>query len=353
MVGTQLCRSRRICLPRCLIYRHYLEFMRTFYNESKPVGAAAFGKLVRQKFPKYQLDVWEREDNRNTITTIFDIIKKFFHFASDVQERFKPDLIFENQIPNSYIDQSNVEVCLHSTRIASERGELNSATFENQFNKSTKQFNLLMDYVQFSRNLSLHTILSWCRTLIRRNVRSECDLDCVQQRSLLLSKGIDYQIRNLNNVFNQRNQSDHSAIINIIAASLQEYLSISLNRIHHYRTEFTGLRRPSSNDLNQLEFSPDTIRDHHQAYASMGSFSNETAKHIDLCQTRSVEIIQNDPKYHIIDNFSDRCEKKMDNDQHGLGVPKAIYFRMSLLMAISILVCRRSQIDYVEFPRII
>lgn len=34
-----------ICLPRCLIYRHYLEFMRTFYNESKPVGAAAFGKV--------------------------------------------------------------------------------------------------------------------------------------------------------------------------------------------------------------------------------------------------------------------------------------------------------------------
>ncbi|KPM09444.1 transcription factor RFX4-like protein 2 [Sarcoptes scabiei] len=158
-----------ICLPRCLIYRHYLEFMRTFYNESKPVGAAAFGKLVRQKFPKistrrlgtrgqskyhyYGIGIKESSPYFGDQTLILhsqrsggfpsDLLlqdlryhqKNSFIFASDVQERFKPDLIFENQIPNSYIDQSNVEVCLHSTRIASERGELNSATFENQFNK--------------------------------------------------------------------------------------------------------------------------------------------------------------------------------------------------------------------------
>ncbi|CAG2115140.1 unnamed protein product [Medioppia subpectinata] len=39
-----------ICLPRCLLYQHYLDYTRK--NSCKAIGAAAFGKLVRQKFPK-------------------------------------------------------------------------------------------------------------------------------------------------------------------------------------------------------------------------------------------------------------------------------------------------------------
>ena len=35
-----------ICLPRCLIYRHYLQFMNCNASDSKPVGAAAFGKVI-------------------------------------------------------------------------------------------------------------------------------------------------------------------------------------------------------------------------------------------------------------------------------------------------------------------
>ncbi|CAH1785521.1 unnamed protein product [Owenia fusiformis] len=39
-----------VCLPRCVLYTHYLDFCkkRTF----SPAGAATFGKIIRQKFPK-------------------------------------------------------------------------------------------------------------------------------------------------------------------------------------------------------------------------------------------------------------------------------------------------------------
>lgn len=41
--------SPGVCLPRCTLYQHYLDHCR---RSSKPsMGAAAFGKLIRQKFP--------------------------------------------------------------------------------------------------------------------------------------------------------------------------------------------------------------------------------------------------------------------------------------------------------------
>lgn len=39
-----------ICLPRCLIYRHYIDFMKEYQPDSKPVGAAAFGKVISKFF---------------------------------------------------------------------------------------------------------------------------------------------------------------------------------------------------------------------------------------------------------------------------------------------------------------
>ncbi|XP_077520529.1 DNA-binding protein RFX6-like [Amblyomma americanum] len=41
--------SPGVCLPRCTLYQHYLDFCRR--NGKPPMGAAAFGKLIRQKFP--------------------------------------------------------------------------------------------------------------------------------------------------------------------------------------------------------------------------------------------------------------------------------------------------------------
>ncbi|RWS31555.1 DNA-binding protein RFX6-like protein [Leptotrombidium deliense] len=40
--------SEGVCLPRCLLYEHYLDFCQT--KGHTPIGAAAFGKLVRKKF---------------------------------------------------------------------------------------------------------------------------------------------------------------------------------------------------------------------------------------------------------------------------------------------------------------
>ncbi len=35
-----------ICLPRCLLYHHYLDYMRK--RGTKPIGAAAFGKVSQR-----------------------------------------------------------------------------------------------------------------------------------------------------------------------------------------------------------------------------------------------------------------------------------------------------------------
>ncbi|RWS15196.1 DNA-binding protein RFX6-like protein, partial [Dinothrombium tinctorium] len=40
--------SEGICLPRCLLYQHYQDYCRS--KGQTPIGAAAFGKLVRKKF---------------------------------------------------------------------------------------------------------------------------------------------------------------------------------------------------------------------------------------------------------------------------------------------------------------
>ncbi|XP_074599062.1 DNA-binding protein RFX6-like [Brevipalpus obovatus] len=42
----ELCEG--VCLPRCLLYSHYLEFCRT--SEMNPISAAAFGKIIRRRF---------------------------------------------------------------------------------------------------------------------------------------------------------------------------------------------------------------------------------------------------------------------------------------------------------------
>ncbi|XP_053203699.1 transcription factor RFX4-like isoform X2 [Panonychus citri] len=39
-----------VCLPRCLLYKHYLDHCRTINSE--PISAAAFGKIIRRKFSK-------------------------------------------------------------------------------------------------------------------------------------------------------------------------------------------------------------------------------------------------------------------------------------------------------------
>ncbi|XP_049522742.1 DNA-binding protein RFX6-like [Dermacentor silvarum] len=41
--------SPGVCLPRCTLYQHYLDHCRR--SAKPPMGAAAFGKLIRQKFP--------------------------------------------------------------------------------------------------------------------------------------------------------------------------------------------------------------------------------------------------------------------------------------------------------------
>ncbi|XP_049268120.1 DNA-binding protein RFX6 [Rhipicephalus sanguineus] len=41
--------SPGVCLPRCTLYQHYLDHCRR--SSKPPMGAAAFGKLIRQKFP--------------------------------------------------------------------------------------------------------------------------------------------------------------------------------------------------------------------------------------------------------------------------------------------------------------
>ncbi|XP_075544416.1 DNA-binding protein RFX6-like [Dermacentor variabilis] len=41
--------SPGVCLPRCTLYQHYLDHCRR--SAKSPMGAAAFGKLIRQKFP--------------------------------------------------------------------------------------------------------------------------------------------------------------------------------------------------------------------------------------------------------------------------------------------------------------
>uniref|UniRef100_T1JF65 RFX-type winged-helix domain-containing protein n=1 Tax=Strigamia maritima TaxID=126957 RepID=T1JF65_STRMM len=42
--------SESVCIPRCLLYQHYLEFCQQ--NQFQPVGPASFGKIVRQRFSK-------------------------------------------------------------------------------------------------------------------------------------------------------------------------------------------------------------------------------------------------------------------------------------------------------------
>ncbi|KAK7476909.1 hypothetical protein BaRGS_00031848, partial [Batillaria attramentaria] len=43
-------RAEGVCLPRCVLYTHYLDFCKK--NDFTPAGAATFGKIIRQKFPK-------------------------------------------------------------------------------------------------------------------------------------------------------------------------------------------------------------------------------------------------------------------------------------------------------------
>ncbi|XP_070566818.1 DNA-binding protein RFX6-like isoform X2 [Ptychodera flava] len=43
-------RAEGVCLPRCVLYTHYLDFCKK--NKFTPSGAATFGKVIRQKFPK-------------------------------------------------------------------------------------------------------------------------------------------------------------------------------------------------------------------------------------------------------------------------------------------------------------
>ncbi|XP_025018199.1 transcription factor RFX4-like isoform X2 [Tetranychus urticae] len=39
-----------VCLPRCLLYKHYLDYCGSI--KSEPISAAAFGKIIRRKFNK-------------------------------------------------------------------------------------------------------------------------------------------------------------------------------------------------------------------------------------------------------------------------------------------------------------
>ncbi|XP_059165142.1 transcription factor RFX4-like [Physella acuta] len=39
-----------VCIPRSTLYQHYLNFCRT--NDTNPVNAASFGKIIRQQFPQ-------------------------------------------------------------------------------------------------------------------------------------------------------------------------------------------------------------------------------------------------------------------------------------------------------------
>ncbi|KAK3594029.1 hypothetical protein CHS0354_040785 [Potamilus streckersoni] len=43
-------RAEGVCLPRCVLYAHYLDLCKK--EKFTPAGAATFGKLIRQKFPK-------------------------------------------------------------------------------------------------------------------------------------------------------------------------------------------------------------------------------------------------------------------------------------------------------------
>ncbi|XP_072163038.1 DNA-binding protein RFX6-like [Diadema setosum] len=43
-------RSAGVCLPRCVLYTHYLDFCKK--NQYSPSSAATFGKVIRQQFPK-------------------------------------------------------------------------------------------------------------------------------------------------------------------------------------------------------------------------------------------------------------------------------------------------------------
>nr|XP_054772895.1 DNA-binding protein RFX6-like [Lytechinus pictus] len=43
-------RSDGICVPRCVLYTHYLDFCKK--HDFSPSSAATFGKIIRQKFPK-------------------------------------------------------------------------------------------------------------------------------------------------------------------------------------------------------------------------------------------------------------------------------------------------------------
>ncbi|XP_064601308.1 DNA-binding protein RFX6-like [Liolophura sinensis] len=43
-------RAEGVCLPRCVLYTHYLDFCKK--HQFTPAGAATFGKIIRQRFPK-------------------------------------------------------------------------------------------------------------------------------------------------------------------------------------------------------------------------------------------------------------------------------------------------------------
>ncbi|KAK2157358.1 hypothetical protein LSH36_193g10025 [Paralvinella palmiformis] len=43
-------KAEGVCLPRCVLYAHYLDLCKR--NDYTPAGAATFGKLIRQRFPK-------------------------------------------------------------------------------------------------------------------------------------------------------------------------------------------------------------------------------------------------------------------------------------------------------------
>lgn len=43
-------RAEGVCLPRCVLYTHYLDFCKKM--KYTPAGAATFGKIIRQKFSK-------------------------------------------------------------------------------------------------------------------------------------------------------------------------------------------------------------------------------------------------------------------------------------------------------------
>ncbi|XP_022247761.1 DNA-binding protein RFX6-like [Limulus polyphemus] len=100
--------SEGVCLPRCTLYQHYLDFCQK--QGFIPVGAAAFGKIIRHQFPSITTRRLGTRGQSKYHYYGIDVKPTSFYYKDVLKgtgmtrfsgKRFKTTELFQKQIPSS------------------------------------------------------------------------------------------------------------------------------------------------------------------------------------------------------------------------------------------------------------